>query len=139
MSSPQVFGIIETGIYVSDTHASSEFYARVVGATLMSLSDRLAAMSIGMAHVLLLFRRGGSVEPTVLPGGVIPPNDGSGQSHFAFSIAEEDVEWWQEWLASQGVTVESTVNWDRGGKSLYFRDPDGNNVELATPGIWPVY
>lgn len=23
-----------------------------------------------------------------------------------------------------------------GGKSIYFRDPAGNSVELVTPGIW---
>jgi catechol 2,3-dioxygenase-like lactoylglutathione lyase family enzyme len=27
----------------------------------------------------------------------------------------------------------------RGGHSIYFSDPDGRSVELATPGIWPCY
>ncbi|MBB4053673.1 catechol 2,3-dioxygenase-like lactoylglutathione lyase family enzyme [Devosia subaequoris] len=29
--------------------------------------------------------------------------------------------------------------WDRGGKSLYFRDSDGHLIELGTPGIWRTY
>jgi catechol 2,3-dioxygenase-like lactoylglutathione lyase family enzyme len=29
------------------------------------------------------------------------------------------------------------VSWRRGGTSLYFRDPDGHSVEVATPGLWP--
>jgi hypothetical protein len=37
---------------------------------------------------------------------------------------------------SHGVTVEKEVEWPRGGKSLYFRDPAGNSVELVTPGVW---
>ena len=36
-----------------------------------------------------------------------------------------------------GIEVESRVNWARGGTSLYFRDPDGNSLEVATPGLWP--
>ena len=35
--------------------------------------------------------------------------------------------------------IESEVNWDRGGTSIYFRDPEGHSVELATPGVWEVY
>ena len=26
-----------------------------------------------------------------------------------------------------------------GGTSLYFRDPDGHSVEIATPGVWETY
>jgi catechol 2,3-dioxygenase-like lactoylglutathione lyase family enzyme len=33
--------------------------------------------------------------------------------------------------------VESRIHWARGGTSLYFRDPDGNSLEVATPGLWP--
>jgi catechol 2,3-dioxygenase-like lactoylglutathione lyase family enzyme len=31
------------------------------------------------------------------------------------------------------------MEWPRGGTSLYFRDPDGHLVELATPGLWSIY
>ena len=26
--------------------------------------------------------------------------------------------------------------WPGGGRSIYFRDPAGNCVELVTPGVW---
>jgi catechol 2,3-dioxygenase-like lactoylglutathione lyase family enzyme len=42
-------------------------------------------------------------------------------------------------LASGGVTIEARNNWERGGRSIYFRDPDGHLLELATPGLWSVY
>ncbi|MDQ3753396.1 MAG: glyoxalase, partial [Acidobacteriota bacterium] len=29
--------------------------------------------------------------------------------------------------------------WNRGGTSLYFRDPDNHLLELATPGLWAIY
>ena len=35
--------------------------------------------------------------------------------------------------------MESEVTWPQGGRSLYFRDPDGLLVELATPGLWRNY
>jgi hypothetical protein len=38
-----------------------------------------------------------------------------------------------------GVAVESRVKWQRGGMSLYFRDPDAHSVELATTGTWATY
>ena len=36
-----------------------------------------------------------------------------------------------------GIAVEGRTTWSRGGISIYFRDPDGHLVELATPGLWP--
>nr|WP_197998803.1 hypothetical protein [Gimesia aquarii] len=37
------------------------------------------------------------------------------------------------------IGIESRVNWPRGGESIYFRNPDNHVVELATPGIWPIF
>jgi catechol 2,3-dioxygenase-like lactoylglutathione lyase family enzyme len=34
------------------------------------------------------------------------------------------------------VIEDLEVEWPRGGRSLYFRDPAGNSVELVTPGPW---
>jgi catechol 2,3-dioxygenase-like lactoylglutathione lyase family enzyme len=39
----------------------------------------------------------------------------------------------------EGVSIEGEMEWPRGGTSLYFRDPDGHLVELATPGLWSIY
>lgn len=69
----------------------------------------------------------------------IPPHDASGPSHFAFAIQSEDLELWTKHLESNGVQIESRVMWDRGGTSLYFRDPDNHSVELVTPGTWATY
>jgi catechol 2,3-dioxygenase-like lactoylglutathione lyase family enzyme len=41
--------------------------------------------------------------------------------------------------ADKAVPVESEVSWPQGGRSLYFLDPDGMVVELATPGLWRNY
>jgi len=49
------------------------------------------------------------------------------------------LEAWEKHLEENGIAIESKVRWERGGQSLYFRDPDGNLVELATPGLWATY
>jgi catechol 2,3-dioxygenase-like lactoylglutathione lyase family enzyme len=46
---------------------------------------------------------------------------------------------WEERLAMHGVAVEGRTRWTRGGQSVYFRDPDGHLLELATPGLWATY
>jgi catechol 2,3-dioxygenase-like lactoylglutathione lyase family enzyme len=74
-----------------------------------------------------------------LPGGTVPPHGGSGALHVAFAIDSGELPAWERRLDDKGVAVESTVDWPRGGHSIYFRDPDAHLVELATPGLWTTY
>jgi catechol 2,3-dioxygenase-like lactoylglutathione lyase family enzyme len=135
----RVLGILETAIYASDVSRAAEFYRRLFGFRTLFESERLIAMDVAGRNVLLLFLEGATNEPFAVPGGIIPPHGGSGQGHFAFSIASEDVEPWQRRLESEGVAVESVVSWPGGSKSIYFRDPDGNLAELMSPGFWVIY
>lgn len=130
---PPLDGILETAIYVHDIAASADFYQRVLGLTLVDAGERLCALSAGPRQLLLIFRRGASAT---LPRA---PHDASGQQHVAFAIASSALGPWEAWLAACGVEIEETRHWERGGVSLYFRDPDGHLLELATPGVWSVY
>ena len=136
---PPVSGVLETCLYVEDVKRSRAFYERIFGFTAMTVDDRIVAFDVAAGNVLILFRRGGTREPIATAGGVIPPHDGSGEQHFAFGIAEADYEPWKRHLHDSQVDVESEVAWPQGGRSLYFRDPDGLLVELATPGLWRNY
>ena len=89
--------------------------------------------------MLLLFRRGATLETVHMPGGTIPPHDGHGPSHLAFAIAADALPVWELRLGEHGVAVEGRTDWSRGGRSVYFRDPDGHLLELATPGLWAIY
>ena len=134
--------VLETALYVEEMGRAIEFYRRIFGFPVLSRSaepDRLTALDIGGAQVLLLCKKGASVEPVVTPGGEIPPCDGSGNSHLAFPIALSQLDAWEKHLLDNGIAIESKVQWERGGQSLYFRDLDGNLLELATPGLWPTY
>jgi catechol 2,3-dioxygenase-like lactoylglutathione lyase family enzyme len=139
MHMPGVTGVLETALYVADLERSQRFYENILGFATMVGDDRFRALSVAGRQVLLLFKQGASSKAMTLPGGVIPPHDGSGTSHLAFAIAAAEWEPWREKLLAHGVPIESTVRWERGGQSLYFRDPDQHLVELVTPGCWPIY
>ncbi len=133
-------GILETALYVTNPERSAAFYETVMGFTRLLAEDRLIGMSVGDSHqILLLFKRGGSVQPSPMHGGMIPAHDGRGEIHVAFAIAAADLPAWRIRLSENSIEIESELVTDRGGTSLYFRDPDQHLVELATPGIWPTY
>jgi catechol 2,3-dioxygenase-like lactoylglutathione lyase family enzyme len=137
---PALSGVLETALVVEDVARATRFYRELFGFEVMAQSDRLCSLNVKPAQVLLLFRRGGSLDDIQLPGGVLPGGmDAQGRGHMAFAIAAEQLEAWRRWLEQNTVAIESTVQWERGGTSLYFRDPDGNLLELATPGVWANY
>ena len=136
---PPLTGILETALYVATLPRARAFYEGVIGLSPVFADDRMSAYPVGARNVLLLFLRGATAKPIALPGGVIPPHDGAGALHFAFTIAAGDLAAWEARLAVAGVEVESRITWPRGNTSLSFRDPDGNLAELATPGLWDIW
>jgi len=130
---------LETVLYTDDMDRAKAFYESVIGLSPVFSDDRMTAFDVAQNGMLLLFKRGETLEPVETPFGTIPPHDGAGPLHMALSIAEADLEHWRETLAAHDVDIESVVEWPRGGKSLYFRDPDDHCLELATPGLWPGY
>ena len=136
---PAINGVKETCLHVEDMARAREFYEGVMGLEVMAADGRFCAYDAGGQSVLLLFLRGGSVDSVVLPGGVIPPHDGSGRLHVGFAIDRGELPEWEAHLTANGVAIESTMEWPRGGRSLYFRDPDGHLLEVLTPGVWAIY
>jgi catechol 2,3-dioxygenase-like lactoylglutathione lyase family enzyme len=135
----RVRGVLETALYVDDLSRAARFYEDTLGLAPLFRDSRLCAFDCGAASVLLLFARGTTGETQKTPGGEIPPHEGVGRLHFAFAVAKDDLAAWKQRLAEKGVAIEARVNWPRGGESVYFRDPDANLVEMATPGLWANY
>jgi len=136
---PTIRHLLETALYCDNLAATAAFYRRLLPATPLLVSERLCALDAGNRTVLLLFQRGRSTRPLETVGGIVPPHDGSGPTHLAFAVDAADIDAWRDRLRQLGIAVESEVTWDRGGRSLYFRDPEGRSVELATPGLWETY
>jgi catechol 2,3-dioxygenase-like lactoylglutathione lyase family enzyme len=141
MTQPPITAVIETALHVEDVRKSMDFYDPLFRFPKMVFDDRLCAYDVAGRSVFLLFKKGGTLQPAEVPGatGVIPPHDGSGHMHMAFAIPADSVDAWADRLSATGVAIESRVKWVSGGTSLYFRDPDGHLIELATPGLWPNY
>lgn len=138
-ATPPITGLLETALYVADLDRAADFYEGVLGLKVMSRAPRLVALDAGRQGVLLLFRQGATAEDVALPGGTIPGHHGSGRLHMAFAVPADALDSWRRHLDQRGVRVRSEMAWQRGGHSLYFDDPDGHVVELATPGLWPNY
>jgi catechol 2,3-dioxygenase-like lactoylglutathione lyase family enzyme len=136
---PRIRRVVETALYVDEMDRAVAFYRDALGLEPLSVGERLSSFDAGGATVLLLFRRGATREGFRWPGGFIPPHDGEGHLHVAFAVGLEDLEAWEAALPARGVPIESRVTWERGGRSLYVRDPDGHSVELVTPGTWASY
>jgi len=136
---PSLGDLKETCLYVQDLERAKTFYRDVLGLQPMVESERFCALDVVGKHVLLLFVRGASTQDTELPGGTIPPHDGSGPVHCGFSVDSDQMPEWESHLRAHGVAMLSHVSWPRGGRSVYFRDPDGHLLELLTPGVWATY
>ena len=132
--------ILESALYVENIHNSAAFYEKLFGFARMTSDDRLCAFNVPGGQVLLLFKKGSTLEAVALPNGhVIPPHDGNGPLHMAFGIEFDELDYWLRKLEAAGVPIESRVTWQMGGQSIYFRDPDHHLIEIATRGIWPNY
>ncbi len=128
----QVERVLETCLYVDDLDAAEDFYARVLGLELEShVAGRHVFFRCGQA-MLLLF----NPEATGAATGKVPAHGARGSGHVAFAAELDQIPAWREQLAHHGVPIEAEIAWPGGGHSLYFRDPSGNSLELATPQTW---
>jgi catechol 2,3-dioxygenase-like lactoylglutathione lyase family enzyme len=126
--------VLETCLYVDDLTRAEQFYTRVLGLSVVSRQPGRHLFLRCGRQMVLLFNPLASREVA----DDVPPHGAFGPGHVAFASAEADLPAWQQWLAQCQVTIEKIVHWPSGGQSLYFRDPAGNSLELATPKIWGI-
>jgi catechol 2,3-dioxygenase-like lactoylglutathione lyase family enzyme len=136
---PKLDSVLETALYADDIARAAHFYEGVLGLPVLTSDSRFRAYDVGGRSVLLVFQRGATLETVTMPGGTIPPHDGHGPLHIAFAISADDLPGWERRLEAHGIAIEGRTDWRRGGHSIYFRDPDGHLLELATPGLWAPY
>ncbi|MDQ3998775.1 MAG: VOC family protein [Thermoproteota archaeon] len=129
--------VIETCIYSSDLRSMKKFYVGILGLSIIhEEEDKLIFLKAGKSVLLIFDPLRTSINNDRLPthGAITPPSS----IHFAMEIEEQEYQPCKELLVQNGIAIEKEVKWNWNTKSLYFRDPSGNLVELITPGGWPV-
>lgn len=131
---PPVEGIHEAALYVQDLVRDAGFWERLGFAVIASKPGRHVFLQAGN-DILLLF----DAEATRNAAGGVPPHGAEGAGHVAFAVTDHAVlDQWRETLHREAIPIETEVDWPSGGRSLYFRDPSGNSIELITRGSWGI-
>jgi catechol 2,3-dioxygenase-like lactoylglutathione lyase family enzyme len=123
--------VLETAVYADDVAAAEAFYASVLGLEVIGRGAGRHVFFRCGPGVFLVF------DPSAtLQGGELPPHGARGPGHVAFVLEPTETDAWRDRLRAAGVAIELNYVWPNGGRSLYFRDPAGNLVELATRRVW---
>lgn len=130
-------GILETALYVDDVDKAEAFYGGVLGLERLQRVDNRHAFFRCGDGVLLLFNGEETLKP-LAPGARLPvPTHGaSGPGHMCFRGTADEIVRMKAHLEANGIEVEADFEWPAGGRSIYFRDPAGNSLEMAEPRIW---
>jgi catechol 2,3-dioxygenase-like lactoylglutathione lyase family enzyme len=128
---PPLGGVHEAALYVDDLDAAERFWKRIGLELLLRQPGRHAFFRAGR-DMLLLFDAAAARKP-----GEVPSHGAEGPGHVAFDVPDgAALDAWRDRLAALGVEIEQEHAWPSGGRSIYFRDPSGNSIELITRGSW---
>jgi catechol 2,3-dioxygenase-like lactoylglutathione lyase family enzyme len=129
-------GILETVLYAKDLGATEAFYREVLGLEpFVSVPGRHLFYRCGN-QVLLIFNPDATRVPPA-PGALpVPPHGALGPGHLCFRASAAEIDGWVRHLRARGIAIEADFEWPGGGRSIYFRDPAGNCLEMAEPRIW---
>jgi len=124
--------ILETCLYVDDLDAAEPFYRDVMGLEFYAKQEGRHIFFRCGTTMFLLFDPEGTSDPTQPFGG----HGCRGPGHAAFEIGADEVDAWRAHLTAHGVAITSETDWPSGGHSIYFHDPAGNILEVATRSTW---
>lgn len=133
---PPLSSILEAALYVNDLTAAAHFYGTLLGLPeVVRVENRHIFYRVGPS-ILLLFNPQATQIPTTNPRLPVPPHGATGPGHVCFAATGEEIEQWVQRLKSSAVAIEADFEWPNGARSIYFRDPAGNSLEMAEPRLW---
>ncbi|ANL64106.1 glyoxalase/bleomycin resistance protein/dioxygenase family protein [Rhizobium phaseoli] len=135
---PMLEGMLETALYARDLDKAETFYEDVLGLEKISRAGNRHVFFRCGPGVLLIFNPEETVKPPAPNALQVPPHGTSGEGHACFRVSGRNIDAMAERLKAAGVAIESEVHWPNGGRSIYFRDPEGNSLECAEAKIWGI-
>lgn len=128
--------VLETALYASDLNLAEYFYGSVLGLKQISrVGDRHVFFAL-QSSMILIFNPSHTVKPASNPKFPVPVHGSQGQGHICFRVSREELPRWIERLRAADVEIEADFEWPSGARSIYFRDPAGNSLELSEPALW---
>lgn len=129
-------GILETILYAGDLDAAEQFYSAVLGLELRSKAPGRQLFYRCGDQMLLIFDPAATAKPPAKGALPVPPHGAHGPGHVCFRASLVEIQAWRTRLADASIAIEADFEWPGGGRSIYFRDPAGNCLEISEPRIW---
>jgi catechol 2,3-dioxygenase-like lactoylglutathione lyase family enzyme len=117
-----LMGLRHVALNVRDVEISSRFYQEVLGLKLEWQPDPENAYLTSGNDNLALHKA----------NGILRDNPHQHLDHFGFLVQNpEEVDAWAEQICQKGIVLEKGPRTHRdGARSFYFRDPDGNQIQI---------
>ncbi len=129
--------ILETALYAEDLDAAEVFYTGVLGLEVIVRVEERHVFFRLRDSVLLVFNPSSTkIQQTGNPLSA-PPHGSVGQGHACFGASSpQELEEWRSRLEKSGIVIETEITWPNGARSIYFRDPAGNSLEIGESKMW---
>ncbi|MEM6481638.1 MAG: VOC family protein [Pseudomonadota bacterium] len=136
MTVPPLDGVLEAALYTDDLNAARVFYRDIMGLTeLVAVPERHVFFRAG-STILLVFNPDATKVLSGNPALPVPPHGAHGPGHLCFAASGPAIQSWHDRLSVAGYPIEADFRWPGGARSIYFRDPAGNSLEIAEPDLW---
>jgi len=133
---PAFDGVLEAALYAADLDAAKAFYGGVLGLeTVLEVEGRHVFYRAGRT-ILLIFNPVRTREASTNPDLPVPPHGAEGPGHLCLSADAQSIAAWADRLTAAGLPIEADFHWPNGARSIYFRDPADNSLEISEPRLW---
>jgi len=136
MSELRFSHILEAALYATDLDAAERFFGGILGLERIArVGNRHVFYRMG-AGVVLIFNPDETSKPPGNPRLPVPPHGAHGPGHLCLAAETTEITRWRRRLEAVGIAIEADFQWPNGARSIYFRDPAGNSIEIAEPHLW---